>query len=105
MSIDDVLKEVSRVGLTLRLTSEGGINAKPVYRLTPALRDLLKAHKADLVLALSQQTRINHQTQKVVSVEDALDGKLLEAAIRGCDFWNDGIAARAEMVADIKATP
>jgi hypothetical protein len=105
MSIGDVLKEVSRVGLTLRLTSEGGINARPVYRLTPTLRDLLKAHKAELALALSQQTQMNHKTQKVVSVEDALDGKLLEAAMCGCEFWNDGIAARAEMVADINATP
>ena len=37
------------------------------------------------------------------------DVKLLEqlhkAAERCCDYWNDSPAARAEMVADIKATP
>lgn len=31
--------------------------------------------------------------------------QLLEAAMRCCDHWKDGPAARAEMVADIKATP
>ena len=31
--------------------------------------------------------------------------QLLEAAMRCCDHWNDSPAARAEMVADIKATP
>ena len=105
MSVGDVLKEVSRVGLTLRLTTLGGINAKPVNRLTPALRDLIKEHKADLAVALSQQTNMKNKEPKVVPTEDELDGQLLEAAMRCCDHWNDGPAARAEMVADIKATP
>ena len=30
---------------------------------------------------------------------------LLEAAMRACDYWGDSDQARAEMVADIKATP
>jgi hypothetical protein len=34
-----------------------------------------------------------------------LEQELLEAARRVCDFWGDSQAARAEMVADIKATP
>ena len=105
MSVGDVLKEVSRVGLTLRLTTLAGINAKPVNRLTPALRDLIKEHKADLAVALSQQTKMKNKEPKVVPTEDELDGQLLEAAMRCCDHWNDGPAARAEMVADIKATP
>ena len=105
MSIGDVLKEVSRVGLTLRLTSEGGINAKPVDRLTPALRDLLKAHKAELAANLSQQTHLKHKEPKVVPAEDELDGQLLEAAMRACDFWSDSQIARENMAADIKATP
>jgi len=105
MSVGDVLKEVSRVGLTLRLTTLGGINAKPVDRLTPALRDLIKEHKADLAVILSKQTHMKHKEQKVVPAEDEIDGQLLEAAMRACDFWGDSQAARAEMVADIKATP
>jgi len=105
MLVGDILKEVSRVGLSLRLTSEGGINAKPVDRLTPALRHLLKNHKADLTVALGQQTNMKNKEPKAVQTEDELDGQLLEAAMRCCDHWNDGPAARAEMVADIKATP
>lgn len=34
-----------------------------------------------------------------------LEGQLLKAAMRACDFWGDSQTARAEMVADIKATP
>jgi len=34
-----------------------------------------------------------------------LDRHLLEAAMRACDFWGDGQVARAEMFADVKATP
>ena len=34
-----------------------------------------------------------------------LERQLLEAAMRACDFWGDSQTARAEMVADIKATP
>lgn len=30
---------------------------------------------------------------------------LLEAAMRCCDCWNDGRAARAEMMSDVMATP
>ena len=104
MSVGDVLKEVSRVGLTLRLTTLGGINAKPVDRLTPALRDLIKEHKADLAVVLSKQTHMKHKEPKVVPTEDELDSQLLEAAMRACDFWGDSPAARAEMVADVKAT-
>ena len=105
MSVGDVLKEVSRVGLTLRLTTLGGINAKPVDRLTPALRNLIKEHKADLSVILSKQTHMKLKEPKVVPAEDELDGQLLEAAMRACDFWGDSQAARVEMVADIKATP
>ena len=105
MSVGDVLKEISRVGLTLRLTTLGGINAKPVDRLTPALRYLLKAHKAELAAILNQQTHLKHEEPKVVPTEDELDDQLLEAAMRACDFWGDSQAARAEMVADVKATP
>ena len=36
---------------------------------------------------------------------DELMSQLLEAAMRACDFWGDSQTARAEMVADIKATP
>lgn len=34
-----------------------------------------------------------------------LERQLLKAAMFACDFWGDSQTARAEMVADIKATP
>ena len=34
-----------------------------------------------------------------------LERQLLKAAMCACDFWGDSQTARAEMVADIKATP
>jgi len=37
--------------------------------------------------------------------DDELDRQLLDAATRCCDYWNDGAEARAQMVAEIRATP
>lgn len=54
MTVGQLLEKVSKAGLTLRLTDTGGINARPADRITPAMRDLLKAHKTDLVAALRQ---------------------------------------------------
>jgi hypothetical protein len=34
-----------------------------------------------------------------------LERQLIEVAMRACDQWGDSAQARAEMVADIKATP
>jgi hypothetical protein len=105
MTANHVLEEVSKAGLTLRLTTTGSINARPVDRLTPALRERLKAHKADLVVALRQLPPLKHKATPVASVSNELDRELLEAAMRCCDHWNDGPEARAQMVADIRATP
>lgn len=105
MTVSHVLEEVSKAGLTLRLTTAGSINARPVDRLTPVLRELLKAHKADLVVALRQPTPLMHKATPVASVGDELDHQLLHAAMRCCDYWSDGPEARAQMVAEIRATP
>ena len=105
MTVSHVLEEVSKAGLTLRLTAAGNINARPVDQLTPDLRELLKVHKADLAAALSQQTPLALKATQVPAAGDELDCKLLEVAMRCCDYWNDGAEARAQMVADIRATP
>lgn len=105
MAVGHVLEEISKAGLTLRLTTAGSINARPVDRLTPALRELIKQHKADLAAALIQQTLLESKAPQVDATGSELDSKLLEAAIRCSDFWNDGAEARAQMVAEIRATP
>lgn len=105
MTASHILEEVNKAGLTLRLTASGGINARPVDRLTPALRELLKAHKADLVTALRQQTTAKRIAPSAAIADDELDRQLLEAAMSCCDYWKDGPEARAQMVAEIRATP
>lgn len=105
MTVSHVLEEVSKAGLILHLTASGGINAKPVDRLTPALRVLLKAHKADLVVVLTQLPPFLHNSMRIAAALDELDRQLLKAAMRCCDHWKDSPEARAQMVAEIRATP
>lgn len=105
MTVGHVLEQVCKAGLTLRLTTAGSINARPVDRLTPALRELIKRHKTGLAAALSQQAPLERMAPQVVASSDELDGNLLVAAMRCCDYWNDGAEARAQMAAEIRATP
>lgn len=105
MTVSHVLEEVSKAGLTLRLTTAGSINTRPVDRLTPALRELLKSHKVDLVVALKQLPALEHKSIQIAAACDELDRQLLEAAMHCCDHWEDGPEARAQMVAEIIATP
>lgn len=105
MTVSHVLEEVGKAGLTLHLTAAGNINAKPVDRLTSDLRELLKAHKADLVVALRQLSPLQRKSMPIAAARDELDRQLLEAAMRCCDHWKDGPEARAQMVAEIRATP
>lgn len=42
---------------------------------------------------------------QAVNDELELELQMLEAAMRACDYWGDSDQARAEMIADIKATP
>jgi hypothetical protein len=105
MTVSHVLQEVGKAGLTLRLTPAGSINARPVDGLTPALRELLKLHKDDLVAALKQKAPAKRTAPTVTVPDDDLDRQLFEAAMRCCDHWNDDPEARAQMVADIRATP
>lgn len=97
MSVSHLFEEVSKAGLTLRLTDQGKINVKPVNRLTPALRDLIHSHKVELVSAMQQKV-------PAVVVDDELLKQLLEAAMRCCVYWGDGKQARALMVEDILRT-
>ena len=117
MTVGQLLEEVSKAGLTLRLTDTGGINARPVDRITPALRDLLKAHKTDLVAALRQaeqdglaiaKSPDTHATKPTeLAKRSATPGDLwprLEAiAHKCCDHWQDSAERRAGMLAELRA--
>ena len=56
--------------------------------------------KTALKVALSSRT-----VTSAPAIDDNLMRQLLAAAMRVCDYWGDSDQARAEMVADIKATP
>lgn len=96
MTVSRLLKEISQAGLSLRLTDAGSVNAKPAELVTPAIRLLIKSNKAALISSLETS---------VTPPCDNLENQLIEAAMRACDYWGDSDQARAEMVADIKATP
>ncbi len=101
ITADHVLREASKAGLTLRLSCSGGINAAPAALITPSIRQLIKVNKAILMMALDSARP--ELTAPVAEVN--LERQLLAAAMQICDYWGDSDHARAEMVADIKATP
>jgi hypothetical protein len=100
ITADHVLREASKAGLTLRLSGSGGINAAPAALITPSIRQLIKVNKAVMMMALDSARP--ELTSPIAEVN--LERQLLAAAMRVCDYWGDSDQARAEMVADIKAT-
>lgn len=101
MTVEQLLEEVCKAGLTLGLTDTGSIKVTPKELITPAIRELIKSNKSALVTAL-----VCPSTQPETPTDAGeLERQLIEAAMRACDYWGDSAQARAEMVADIKATP
>lgn len=90
MTPADVCRAVYEAGLTVRADGDSLV-VKPSDRLTPALRELLVTHKPELIQFLidAEQTAI----------------ELVEAAMRACDYWQDGEPARNEMRSDCASVP
>jgi hypothetical protein len=90
---------------------------------TPAQQAPRNAHEIGLTYATVNATSVQLSScagvkktalkvaliSKTVASAPAIDNKLMEqllaAAMRASDHWNDSDHARAEMIADIKATP
>ena len=101
MAVRQIFDTVSEAGLVLSPTDSGNIKVTPKALITPAVRELVKANKTALMAALETASE-----QLAVSKADTnLERPLLEAAVRACGFWGDSRAARAEMIADVKAAP
>lgn len=101
MAVRQIFDAVSKAELVLSPTDSGNIKVTPKALITPAVRELVKANETALMAALetaSEQLAVN-------KADTNLERQLLDAAMRACDFWSDSQAARAEMTADIKATP
>ncbi|WP_218510848.1 hypothetical protein [Variovorax sp. dw_308] len=90
MSPAEVCRAIYAAGMTVRADGVDLV-LKPADRLTPALRELLLAHKPELVEFLHD------------AADTAAD--LLEAAMRVCDLHGDGDEAREEMRRDCLALP
>jgi hypothetical protein len=71
------------------------VDATPVQ-----LSSCADVKKNALKVALNSRTVASAPT-----IDDKLMEQLLAAAMRVCDFWGDSQVVRAEMVADVKATP
>jgi len=91
MTTTEVLADLFRAGIDLRLADDGVNLAAPAGRLTPAQREVVFIHKAALV----QFLQAAHETTTA----------LIESAMRACDHHDDKEAAQQQMRADCLALP
>jgi TubC N-terminal docking domain len=82
VSPDLICRMVYEAGMTLRLRDDNLV-LTPASRLTPDLRALLLEHKFAVIQFLEQA----HATTAAV----------VQAAMRVCDLYADGLDARADM--------
>lgn len=90
MNPADLCAAVHASGLSIGLEGNA-LLLKPAGRLSDELRAQLIAGKADLISFLTEMERITPD--------------LIQAAMRACDHWGDGVEARALMESECRATP
>lgn len=90
MTPANVCREVYRAGLSMRVDG-AHLVVKPAGRLTPQLREVLLANKAELIVFLTE------------AEHTAAD--LVEAAMRACEFHGDGEQQREQMRRDVLGVP
>ena len=83
MNAETILSELLECGITPALTPDGASIEIPAGRLTTAQREAIKANKLELVACIQESARIT--------------AELLDAAMRACDHYRDGLQAREEM--------
>ena len=91
MSAEKTLALLWGHGFTVSLTDGNGLKVTPSSTLHPDLRDMLKAQKAEIV--------------QLLVASKATTAKLMAAAMRRCDQFNDGDAARQDMRREVLETP
>ncbi|MGR4870095.1 hypothetical protein ACIPRI_14675 [Variovorax sp. LARHSF232] len=95
MDASTVLSVLWGHGFTVELGPGGKLLVSPSSTLHDSLRELLRAHKPEIVSILADVQR-----KAAAQADD-----LMRAAMRCCDAHGDGPEGRAEMLADIQATP
>lgn len=91
MTAQTILADLLVSGIEPGLTDDKTGIVVPAGRLTPAQRQAVLAHKSELIEHLVESSR--------------LTDRLLSAAMRRCDDFNDSEAARQDMRQDVLATP
>lgn len=91
MTAANILGDLAGAGVVLALAPDRQNLTAPASKLTVAQRALVLAHKPEIVSLL----RDAHQTTE----------KLLQAANRVCDQFDDGPEAREQMRVDCLSTP
>lgn len=91
MTADAIVKRLWSAGVSLQLSPDGRLFAKPADRLTEDMRHLCRDHKAELIDFLQQAESTAHA--------------LIDAAMRACDAWNDTAQARDQMRRECLETP
>ena len=87
----DLLSDLWRQGIALRLAGDGQHLAAPAGKLTPEQRERIKSHKPGLIALLQEA----HETTAL----------LVATAMRACDHHGDTDEAREQMRADCLNTP
>lgn len=82
MKPQEILELARRAGLAMRVNG-ATLAYRPAERMTPELRELLVAHKPEVIALLNDA----HQTA----------AELIDAAMHVCDYWGDGHAGREQM--------
>lgn len=91
MNAQTILRDLWLAGVELALAPDGQNLLAPAGRLTAEQRAVVLAHKPALVAMLREA--------------DAMTAELLSRAMAVCDQHGDSDKARADMRADIEATP
>ena len=91
MTAQSLLRALWIAGIDMELTDDGQHIKVPANTLTPDQRAEVIALKPALIAHLVEASTVT--------------ARLMVAAMRVCDRYGDGAAARAEMRADIEAIP
>jgi len=91
MTAETLLAELLECGIDPGLTPDGTGITVPANRLTDAQRAAILGHKPELIACIQESARIT--------------AELLDAAMRACDHYRDGLQAREDMRRQCLETP
>lgn len=91
MTPEAILADLIECGIEPGVTPDKTGIVVPAGKLTQAQRDAVLGHKPALIACILESSRVT--------------ARLLDAAMRRCDEFNDNDAAREQMRQDVLSTP